>query len=183
MKFEETPLHGAYLIYLEPIKDERGFFARSWCHDEFKKNGLDANLIQCSVSFNTKKGTLRGMHYQTAPHEETKLVRCTRGSMYDVIVDLRRDSPTFKQWFAAELTAENHLAMYVPKGFAHGLQTLEDNTEAFYQISEKYFPENATGVRWNDSAFGIKWPEMKPILSQKDSEYSDLNVCQNKNSQ
>jgi dTDP-4-dehydrorhamnose 3,5-epimerase len=174
MKFEETSLRGAYLIHLEPIKDERGFFARSWCQDEFEKNGLEGNLTQCSISFNTKKSTLRGMHYQTAPHEETKLVRCTRGAMYDVIVDLRSDSPTFKQWFAAELTAENHLMMYVPKGFAHGLQTLEDNTEAFYQISEKYFPQSAAGVRWNDPAFGIKWPMTKPILSQKDCEYADF---------
>jgi len=174
MKFEETPLHGAYLIHLEPIKDERGFFARSWCHDEFEEHGLDANLTQCSVSFNTKKSTLRGMHYQSAPHEETKLVRCTRGAMYDVIVDLRHDSPTFKQWFAAELTAENHLMMYAPKGFAHGLQTLEDNTEAFYQMSQKYFPESVAGVRWDDPAFGIKWPDMNPILSQKDCDYADF---------
>jgi dTDP-4-dehydrorhamnose 3,5-epimerase len=174
MKFEETPLRGAYLIHLEPIKDERGFFARSWCQDEFEAHGLDANLTQCSISYNARKSTLRGMHYQTAPHEETKLVRCTRGAMFDVIVDLRRDSPTFKQWFAAELTAENHLMMYVPKGFAHGLQTLGDNTEAFYQISEKYFPQSAAGVRWNDPAFGIIWPLMKPILSQKDCEYADF---------
>lgn len=176
MRFEETPLRGAYLIHLEPITDERGFFARSWCQDEFEKNGLDANLTQCSISFNAKKSTLRGMHYQTAPHEETKLVRCTRGALFDVIVDLRSDSPTFKQWFAAELTAENHLIMYVPKGFAHGLQTLENNTEAFYQISEKYFPDSAAGVRWNDPAFGIKWPEIKPILSQKDCDYADFGL-------
>ena len=174
MKFEETPLLGAYLIHLEPIKDERGFFARSWCLDEFEQQGLDTNLTQCSISFNIRKSTLRGLHYQTPPHEETKIVRCTRGALFDVIVDLRADSPTFKQWFAAELTAENHLAMYVPKGFAHGLQTLEDNTEAFYQISEKYFPESAAGVRWDDPAFGIEWPEMKPILSEKDREYSDF---------
>jgi len=176
MKFEETTLRGAYLIYLEPITDERGFFARSWCQEEFEKNGLDTNLTQCSISFNAKKNTLRGMHYQTAPHEETKLVRCTRGAMFDVIVDLRHKSPTFKHWFAAELSAENHLMMYVPKGFAHGLQTLEDNTEAFYQISEKYFHESAAGVRWNDPAFGIKWPLMKPILSQKDRDYPDFSL-------
>jgi len=174
MKFEETTLHGAYLIHLEPIKDERGFFARSWCQDEFEAHGLDANLTQCSISYNARKSTLRGMHYQTAPHEETKLVRCTRGALYDVIVDLRRDSPTFKQWFATELTAENHLAMYVPKGFAHGLQTLEDNTEAFYQMSEKYFPQSAAGVRWNDPAFGIIWPDREPTLSQKDRNYQDF---------
>lgn len=175
MRFEETPLPGAYLIHLEPLRDDRGFFARSWCHDEFEKQGLDADLMQCSVSFNSRKSTLRGMHYQTAPHQETKLVRCTRGALYDVILDLRPASPTFKQWFAAELTAENHLMMYVPKGFAHGLQTLVDNTEAFYQISGNYYPECAAGVRWNDPAFGIDWPDAKPILSEKDKMYADFN--------
>lgn len=175
MRFEETTLPGAYLIHLEPFHDERGFFARSWCQDEFEIHGLDASLSQCSVSYNPHKSTLRGMHFQNAPHQETKLVRCTRGAMYDVILDLRPASPTFKQWFAAELTAENHLMMYVPKGFAHGLQTLTDNTEAFYQIAENYYPECAAGVRWNDPAFGIDWPDAKPILSEKDRDYVDFN--------
>ena len=176
MRFEKTTLPGAYLIHLEPFHDERGFFARSWCHDEFEQRGLDANLSQCSISFNAHKSTLRGMHFQNAPHQETKLVRCTRGAMYDVIIDLRPDSPTFRQWFGAELTAENYITMYVPKGFAHGLQTLEDNTEAFYQMSEKYIPELYRGVRWNDPAFGIDWPNTTPILSTKDQTYPDYHI-------
>ncbi|OQW92797.1 MAG: dTDP-4-dehydrorhamnose 3,5-epimerase [Thiotrichaceae bacterium IS1] len=169
MKFTETRLIGAYRIDLEPLSDERGFFARSWCQKEFKAYGLNPNLLQCSVSFNQKKGTLRGMHYQVAPHAEAKLVRCTRGTIYDVILDLRPDSETFKQWVAIELTAENRRMLYIPEGFAHGFQTLTDDAEVFYQMSEFYYPECARGVRWDDAAFGIEWPEeSERIISFKD---------------
>jgi len=172
MKFIETCLQGAYLIELEPITDERGFFARSWCQKEFQAYGLNPNLVQCNISFNQKKGTLRGMHYQVAPHEEVKLVRCTSGAIYDVIIDLRSDSETFKQWVAIELTAENRRMLYIPEGIAHGFQTLEDNTEVFYQMSAFYHPECARGVRWDDPAFGTEWPEDKRIISDKDLQYS-----------
>src|SRR4051812_43189830 len=143
MIFVETELEGAFIIEPKKIEDERGFFARTWDLKEFEARGLDSRLAQCSVSFNKKKPTLRGMHYQAAPHEEAKLVRCTRGAIYDVIIDLRPDSPTFKRWVAAELSAGNRRMLYVPKGFAHGFQTLEDDTEIFYQISESYAPESA----------------------------------------
>lgn len=175
MIFTETPLKDAYIIEFERIEDERGFFARSWCVREFKEYGLNPNLVQCNVSFNKKKGTLRGMHYQAAPHGEAKLVRCTKGALYDVIIDLRHGSPTFKQWFGVELTAENRKALYVPEGFAHGFQTLEDETEVFYQMSEFHHPENAQGVRYDDPAFGIDWPVTSPSLSPKDSVYEDFD--------
>ncbi len=174
MKFIETELKGAYLIELEPIEDERGFFARSWCQKEFVKHNLTPNLVQCNISFNHKQGTLRGMHYQEKPHEEVKLIRCTSGAIYDVIIDLRQDSSTFKQWAAVELTADNRKMLYVPEGMAHGFQTLQDNTEVFYQMSAFYHPESARGVRWDDPAFQIDWPEKKPIISLKDSQYPDL---------
>ncbi|MCK5398353.1 MAG: dTDP-4-dehydrorhamnose 3,5-epimerase family protein, partial [Thermoplasmata archaeon] len=140
MIFTETRLKGAFIIDIEPIEDDRGFFARSWCRNEFEKHGLNPDLVQCNISFNKKKGTLRGMHYQTAPHEESKLVRCTRGSLFDVIIDLREDSGTYKKWFGIELSAENRRMIYMPGGFAHGFQTLEDNTEVFYQMTEFYYP-------------------------------------------
>jgi len=171
MIFGETALKGAYIIDSEMKEDERGFFARSFCMKEFERHGLNPRVAQCNISFNRKKGTLRGMHYQIAPHEEAKLVRCTRGSIYDVIIDLRHHSATFKQWLAVELTATNFRMLYIPKGFAHGFQTLEDNTEVFYQMSEFYYPEYARGIRWDDRAFGIKWPLMKPIMSEKDKSY------------
>ena len=171
MLFSETKLKGAYIIDLERREDERGFFARSWCADEFGKLGLNTRLVQCNVSFNAKKGTLRGMHYQAEPHPEAKVARCTMGAVYDVIVDLRSDSPTFKQWAAVELTAENRRALYIPEGFAHGFQTLADNTEVFYQMSEFFHPECARGVRWDDPAFGIEWPMDNPILSVVDREF------------
>ena len=175
MIFTETPLKGAYIIELERIEDERGFFARSWCAREFAEHGLNPNLVQCNVSFNKKKGTLRGMHYQAAPHEEAKMLRCTKGSLYDVIVDLRKDSPTFKQWFSVDLTAENSKQLYIPEGFAHGFQTLEDGTEIFYHMSELYYPQSALGMRYDDPVFGIEWPLTHPILSSKDAVYEDFD--------
>ncbi len=174
MIFTETPLKSAYIIELEQIEDERGFFARSWCAREFAELGLNPNLVQCNVSFNKKKGTLRGMHYQASPHEEAKMVRCTKGSLYDVIVDLRKDSPTFKQWFSVDLTAENRKQLYIPEGFAHGFLTLEDGTEIFYHMTEFYHPESAKRIRWNDSAFQIKWPISDWIISEQDRGYPDF---------
>ena len=175
MRFIQTNLKGAYILEPEKLEDERGFFARTWCQQEFTDLGLDTELVQCSISFNKKKGTLRGMHWQLPPYAETKLVRCTKGAIYDVIVDLRKDSPTFLQWIAAELTAENRKALYVPKGFAHGFQTLEDNTEVLYQISEFYAPDYARGFRWNDPTFQINWPLEVSTISIKDKEYEDYN--------
>ena len=171
MKFVETPLRGAYVIEIEPISDNRGFFARSWCEREFREHDLNPCLVQCNISFNATKGTLRGMHYQIEPHEEVKLVRCTQGSIYDIIVDIRPDSPTFKKWFGVKLTAENHKMLYVPEKFAHGFQTLEDNTEVFYQMSNFYHPECARGIRWNDNLFSIEWPLKQKIISDRDLSY------------
>ena len=175
MIFKETKLKGAFVIELEPIDDERGFFARTFCRKEFRHHGLNPNLVQCNISYNKKKGTLRGMHYQVAPHEEAKLVSCLRGAIYEVIIDLRPDSPTYCQSYAVELRAENYRMLYVPEGFAHGFQTLEDNTLVFYQMSEFYHPECSRGMRWNDPAFGIEWPAAgKRIISDKDKSYADL---------
>jgi len=171
MIFTKTKLKGTYIIDIEPIADERGFFARSWCQQEFEAHGLNPNLVQCNISFNKKKGILRGMHYQVAPHEEAKLVRCTKGAIYDVIIDLRPDSSTFKQWVSVELTAENHKMLYIPEGFAHGFQSLVDNTEVFYQMSAFFHPESARGVRWDDPAFKIEWPENERIISEKDLQH------------
>jgi dTDP-4-dehydrorhamnose 3,5-epimerase len=174
MIFTETKLKGAYLIDLDKHEDERGFFARAWCIDEFGKHGLSQRIVQCNISFNKKRGTLRGMHFQDAPYEETKLVHCTRGALYDVIIDLRSDSPTFKEWFSVELTAQNYRALYVPKGIAHGFQTLVNNTEVFYQMGEFFHPESARGIRWDDPAFGIKWPLTDSlIISEKDRTYDN----------
>lgn len=175
--FKETKLNGAFIIELERMEDERGFFARSFCRKEFEDHGLNPNLIQCSISFNKKKGTLRGMHYQVKPHEEVRLVRCTRGAMYDVILDLRIDSHAFKQWVAVELTAENRKMVYVPRGFVHGFQTLEDDTEVFYQMAELYHPESATGVRWDDPAFQIAWPITPPIISARDRNFGLFSIA------
>lgn len=175
MKFIPTALAGAYVIDVEPMEDERGFFARSWCADELRAHGLDPNLAQCSVSFNRKKGTLRGMHYQGAPHEETKVVRCTAGSIYDVIVDVRPESPTFKKWISVELSAENRRMIYVPTGFAHGFQSLVENTEVFYMVSEFYHPESSRSVRWDDPQFAIEWPhEEHRVISSRDRDYPDF---------
>lgn len=157
MKFLETPLKGAYLIEIEPHQDERGFFARTFCKEEFIKHDLKDDFLQCNVSFNHRRGTVRGMHYQVKPFEETKLIRCTRGAIYDVIIDLCQTSDTYLRWYAIELNENNGRMLYVPEGFAHGFQTLEDNTEVFYQMSEFYHPDCATGVRWDDPTFGIRW--------------------------
>jgi dTDP-4-dehydrorhamnose 3,5-epimerase len=172
MIFTETKLKGSFIIDIEPLSDERGFFARSWDEEKFRQRGLNPRLVQCNISFNRKRGTLRGMHYQAAPFAEDKLVRCTMGAVHDVIIDLRSESPTFKQWLAVDLTAENHRALYVPQGFAHGFQTLVDNTEIFYQMSEYYHPECARGVRWNDPAFGVKWALPVEIISDGDAVFS-----------
>ncbi len=173
MKFTPTVLAGAYIIDIEPMVDDRGFFARSWCRREFEAHGLNPDLVQCSISYNEKRGTLRGMHYQGSPHEETKVVSCIYGTIYDVIVDLRPASSTFKQWIALELSAENRRMIYVPKGFAHGFQSLDDHTEVFYQVSEFYAWEYALGVRWDDPVFGIKWPSVEqPVISERDRNYS-----------
>lgn len=174
MKFSPTALAGACIIDIEPVSDERGFFARSWCREEFSRHDLNPDLAQCSISFNKKRGTLRGLHYQAKPHEETKVVRCTRGAIYDVIVDLRPQSPTFRKWFAVELSADNRRMLYVPAGLAHGFQSLTDDTEVFYQISTPYHPESARGVRWDDPAFGIEWPVAERIISDGDRRYPDF---------
>ena len=177
MIFTETPLKGAFVIEPEIIKDERGFFARTFCLEEFAAHGLNPNVAQCNISFNPKKGTLRGMHYQAKPREETKLVRCTLGAIYDVIIDLRPNSATSKRWFAVELSADNRKMLYIPEGFAHGFQTLEDNTEVFYQMSEFYAPEQARGIRWDDPAFAIKWPPApERLISDKDQRYPDFTL-------
>lgn len=169
MIFTETPLQGAYLIDLKRIEDSRGFFARSWCQNEFSEYDLETNLAQCNISFNAKKDTLRGMHYQAEPYAEAKLVRCTMGAIYDVIIDLRPNSKTFKDWFGVELTAENRRSLYIPKGFAHGFQTLMDNSEVFYQMSAFFHPESTRGLRWDDSDFRIEWPYVeKRIISNRD---------------
>jgi dTDP-4-dehydrorhamnose 3,5-epimerase len=174
VKFLETALRGAYLVELERLEDERGFFARCWCAHEFEAHGLSTTIVQCNTSFNKLKGTLRGMHYQVTPHAETKLVRCTMGAVYDVIIDLRSDSATFKKHLAVELSAANRRMLYIPIGFAHGFQTLEDDTEVFYQMSEYYESECATGVRWNDPVFDIQWPEDNRIISSRDRQYPDF---------
>jgi len=176
MIFLETALPGAYVIEVEKHEDARGFFARSWCAREFAAKGLDNVLVQCNVSSNKRKGTLRGLHYQIPPHAEVKLVRCTKGSLFDVIVDLRKDSPTFLKWVGFELTAMNHRMLYIPKLFAHGFQTLEDDTEIFYQMSELYEPAASKGLRWNDPRLGINWPEADRTISQKDQDYPDFDI-------
>jgi dTDP-4-dehydrorhamnose 3,5-epimerase len=175
MIFTETALKGAFIIEPELIKDERGFFARTWSEREFAEHGLASRLTECNISFNRKKGTLRGMHYQLAPYAQAKLVCCFRGSIYDVIIDLRSDSRTFKKWVAVELSASNRLMLYVPEGLAHGFQTLADNTEVFYQMSEVYAPEGARGVRWDDPAFAIKWPQDERTIIARDQTYADFS--------
>ena len=175
MKFTETPIAGAFLIDIEPVEDERGFFARTYDAGELRRRGLQPHIEQCSVSFNRRKGTLRGMHYQRSPYAETKLVRCTQGGVYDVVIDLRPFSPSFRNWFAAELTAHNHRMLYIPEGLAHGFQTLEDDSEVAYQISEGFRPEAAAGVRWNDPAFAIQWPLEVTVIVERDRGFPDFS--------
>jgi dTDP-4-dehydrorhamnose 3,5-epimerase len=174
MKFIATKLPDAFVLELERQEDERGFFARAWCRDEFGDHGLVSELAQCSISRNRLAGTLRGMHFQTAPHEEAKLVRCTAGAVFDVIIDLRRDSATYGEWLGVELEAERGNALFVPKGFAHGFQTLVDETDVLYMISDPYVPETASGVRWDDPAFGIDWPDATVrTISERDRSWPD----------
>jgi len=173
--FTPTALPGAVLVDLERHEDARGHFARTWCAREFRDAGLSDRLVQASVSYNHRRGTLRGLHYQVAPHEEDKLVRCTAGAIWDVIVDLRPDSPTYLRHVAVELRAATGRALYIPRGFAHGFQTLEDGSEVFYQMSEFYAPEAGRGVRWNDPRFGIDWPIADPILHPRDAGYADYH--------
>ena len=176
MKFVETALPGVLIIDIEPLHDARGFFARTWCRRELAARGLSGEIEQSSLSFSPRRGTLRGMHYQAAPHEEIKLVRCTRGAIYDVAVDLRPDSPAFRSWTATELTAENRRMLYFPKGVAHGFLTLQDDTEVQYQMSHPYVAAAARGVRWNDPAFGIVWPARVEVISERDGGYPDFAV-------
>lgn len=174
MIFAETPVEGAWMVAPERAEDHRGFFARTWCAEEFAAHGLVDHWAQCSVSFNTRRGTLRGLHYQRAPQAEVKLVRCTAGALYDVVVDLRPSSSTYLKHVAVELSASNRLMVYVPEGCAHGFQTLQDGSEVFYQISAPYSKEHAAGVRWDDPAFGISWPYPDPIMSDRDRDYPDF---------
>ena len=175
MIFTETKLKGAFVIEIEKIRDARGFFALSWSAEEFARRGLDSELAESNISRNKKKGTLRGMHYQAHPHGQTKLVRCTMGAIYDVVIDLRASSPTFKQWVGVELSANNHLMIYIPKGFAHGFQTLEDNSEVFYQMSHPYMPQSSRGVRWDDPVFDIYWPPGERLINERDRSLPDFN--------
>ena len=176
MKFQESPLAGAYTIEMDRLEDERGFFARSYSAEEFAARGLPAAMPQSSVSFNARRGTLRGLHYQAEPHAEDKLVRCTAGAIYDVIVDLRPDSPTVRRWFGVELSAANHRALFVPKGLAHGFITLRDDTEVLYMISVPYAPGFERGLRWNDPAIGISWPTVPSVVSARDAAYPLLGT-------
>jgi len=175
MKFHETELKGAFVIEPERYADDRGFFARSWCQKEFEQHGLVSRIVQANISYNKKKGTLRGMHYQAVPYQETKLVRCSRGAIIDVIIDVRPESATFRKWIGVELTANNYKMLYVPEGFAHGFQTLEDDTEVLYQVSQFYTPDAERGARWNDPAFQIKWPEPVATTSEKDANWPDFS--------
>jgi dTDP-4-dehydrorhamnose 3,5-epimerase len=174
MKFNETKLKGAFVVEIEKLADDRGFFARSWCQKEFEAQGLTSGVLQANVSYNRKKGTLRGMHYQIAPYQECKLIRCTRGAIYDVIIDLRTDSETFKHWTALELTADNYTMFYVPEDFAHGFITLVDNTEITYQVSQFYTPGCEKGIRFNDPTFNIEWPLDVSVISDKDRNWPDF---------
>ena len=176
MIFKETKLQGAFIIEPEMLIDERGTFARTFCCRDFENRGLNGNVSQCSISLNTKKNTLRGMHYQKIPYAEAKLVRCSRGFIYDVIVDLRYDSSTFKEWTSIEISAENRKMVYVPEGFAHGFQTLTDNVEVIYQMSQFYSPSHADGFRWDDPSFRIDWPSKDLVISLKDQNYPDFKL-------
>ncbi|RYY17371.1 MAG: dTDP-4-dehydrorhamnose 3,5-epimerase [Chitinophagaceae bacterium] len=176
MIFTEAKIKGSFLIDIKRIKDERGFFGRAFCQREMKEHGLNEIVAQTNLSHNPVKGTLRGLHYQVAPHEESKLVRCTRGSLFDVIVDLRKGSPTFCQWFGTILTADSFTMLYVPEGCAHGFLTLEDNTDIMYQVSNFYAPSSEKGLLWNDPAFGIQWPMEPTLISEKDRHQPTFNL-------
>jgi dTDP-4-dehydrorhamnose 3,5-epimerase len=171
---KSTTLEGLVVVEPERFHDVRGFFTRTWSRLEFEENGLMMEVVEENVSYNERKGTLRGMHYQEAPFAQRKLVRCTGGSIFDVAIDLRQDSPTFKQWFGIELSSKNHLALFIPEGFAHGFQTIEDATEVCYHMSEVYSPDHARGVRWNDPAFGIEWPSAERTIIPRDQSYPDF---------
>jgi dTDP-4-dehydrorhamnose 3,5-epimerase len=177
MIFTPTRIADVFEIQIEPKTDERGFFARSWCQDEFLSHGLNPRLVQCNISFNTHNGTLRGIHYQASPHAEAKLMRCTQGSLFDVAVDLRPNSPTFKEWTGVVLSASRRNMLYVPEGCGHGFLTLEDNTEILYQMSEFYSGNDACGVRWNDPAFGISWPADIRVISERDRTYPNFETA------
>ena len=175
MKLSKTKLEGVFVIKIEKLEDERGFFGRTWDKEFFKSNGLNDDLVQCNISFNKKKGTIRGLHYQIPPYEEAKLVRCTRGKVFEVIVDLRKNSKTFLQWDSVELDSESYLMLFVPEGFALGLQTLEDNSEVCYQMSQFYKPECFKGIRWDDKTLKISWPLRPTVISEKDSNLGTLD--------
>jgi len=175
MKFKELYLKDAYIIELDLLRDERGFFARTFCRQEFTEKGLNPCVAQCNLSFNKKAGTLRGLHYQTYPYPEAKLLSCIKGSIYDIIVDLRENSATFRKWAAVALSEQYHAMLYIPENFAHGFQTLEDNTSVYYQISEKYHPEYAQGIRWNDPELAIPWPITKKTISERDNSWPFLH--------
>ena len=175
MKFIETGLQGAVIVEIEKLQDQRGFFARTWCKREFEKYGLDASLVQANVSYNHRKGTLRGMHYQAEPYGETKLVRCTQGAICDVIIDLRPESPTYRKWVGVELTAENYRMLFVPKMFAHGFQTLVDDSVVTYQVGQFYTSGSERGIRYNDPAFGLRWPVEASVISDKDKSWPDFS--------
>ena len=175
MIFYKTKLNDAYIIEIEKLEDERGFFGRTYCEKEFENLGIVSSIKQASISFNNKKGTLRGMHYQTIPNEEAKWVRCSKGAIYDVIIDLRPESPTYLKWLGVELNEDNNMMLYIPPNFAHGLLTLADNTEITYLISEFYSPKSARGIRWNDPAIGIEWPIEIRVISDRDRCWQDYN--------
>jgi dTDP-4-dehydrorhamnose 3,5-epimerase len=176
MRFVSTGLDGAFVVEIERKEDDRGFFARTWCRTEFAAMGLDVRVVQCNVSWNRRTGTLRGMHWQAAPHAEAKLVRVTAGAVWDVIVDLRMGSPTYLRHFGVELAVKGRRALFVPAGFAHGFQVLCDDTEVLYQMSEFYVPDSQRGARWDDPAFGIEWPLRPPILNERDASFPDLRL-------
>jgi dTDP-4-dehydrorhamnose 3,5-epimerase len=173
MIFTETALKGAFILEVKQLEDERGFFGRTWCKKEMEDHGLNGNVVQANMSYNKKKGTVRGMHFQNPPYAETKLIRCTKGAIYDVIIDLRKDSPTYKQWIGVELTEQNHKMLYVPENFAHGFITLEDNTEVAYQVTQYYTPGAEGGIRWDDPSFTIQWPVPVELVSDKDQNHPD----------
>lgn len=173
MKFTETKLKGAFILELQEMRDDRGYFARTFCTRELEEHGLISDVKQANMSWNDKAGTLRGMHFQFAPYEETKLIRCTQGALYDVIIDLRKGSDTYRQWIGVELSADNHKALFVPRDFAHGFITLTANTEAFYMVSQSYQPGSEGGIRWNDPQFAIDWPIEPEVISEKDAAWPD----------